>query len=455
MYKPHSVAEATYLPHVLPDFHNHPLVEAMNPYPYNPNDEYDIEPLDRQLRITPMFNESELALRAPLRKVLPSRLYRIFLPGPDHRKVFDTAYGLMLEGMRNRNPLQAAGESCLYSDGSGENSGAANEFGRIATLIGSSGLGKSTAVGRVLSSMGHQIIKHRAYHGQPFHETQLLYHYFKVSENLQPADIYLHAAKMASELTGNTFLKQTPGARRSLSDKRDYCRMVLRSSHCGILVIDNLEYLFRARDDVKEQALSMILHIRDDFGIPILLVGTSEAYNYLASDDSVASRFIEGGYLEITRPTSAEDPYWDDMVRALWQWKWVRKDSPLTEAIRSKIYEFTAGVTRYLMVLLVQAQILAIESGYEKLDEISLEKAYNLFMKPIQPIVKGLLTNEPQIMRRYESMYADTTKLLNGYVEPVIGSSTAEQIKRLGAQIASLRSGLHNGKTPPAAAAAA
>ncbi|MGQ0501551.1 MAG: TniB family NTP-binding protein [Panacagrimonas sp.] len=441
MYKPHSVAEATYLPHVLPDFHGHPLVEAMNAYPYNPEDEYDIEPLDRQLRVTPMFNERELEYPAPLRKVLPSRLYRIFLPGPDHRKVFDTAYGLMLEGMRNRNPLQAAGESFLYSDGSGENCGAANEFGRIATLIGPSGLGKSTAVGQVLSSMGHQLIKHRDYHGQPFHETQLLYHYFKVSENLEPADIYLHAGKMAGQLTGNTFLKQMPGARRSLSDKRDYCRMVLRSSHCGILVIDNLEYLFRARDDVKEEALSMILHIRDDFGIPILLVGTSEAYSYLVSDDSVASRFIEGGYLEITRPPSAEDAYWDDMVRALWQWKWVRKDSPLTDTIRSKIYEYTAGVTRYLMVLLVQAQILAIESGYEKLDEVSLAKAYNLFMKPIHPIVNGLLTNEPQIMRRYESMYADTTKLLNGYMEPAIGSSTAEQIKQVGVQLQKLREG--------------
>jgi len=439
MNKPVSYTEADYKPHLLPDFHGHPLVEAMNPYPFNLENELDVGPLDRQLRVVPRFDPSELDFPAPVRKLLPARLYRIFLPGPDHRRVFDVCYSLIVDGYRNRNPLQPEGESRLYADGYENPCSGSNDFGRIGVLIGPSGTGKSTSVGRVLMTLGSQVIQHKNYHGQPFHETQLLYHYFKVSENLVPADIYLHAGKLAGQLTGNKFLKQTPGVHRGLTAKREYCHMVLSSSHCGLLVIDNLEYLFRASDEVKDEALSMIQHIREDFKIPILLIGTSEAYGPMVADDSVASRFLDGGYTELSRPLDHTHEYWRDMVKKVWTWKWVRQDSPLTEDIEKQIYKLTQGVTRYLLVLLVQAQILAIERGYEKLDEQSLGAAFERYMKPIHPIVTGLSTKNPAIMRRFESMYADTTRLLPGFVDPAIGAPRADQVRNVIQDLASAK----------------
>jgi hypothetical protein len=61
-----------------------------------------------------------------------------------------------------------------------------------------------------------------------------------------------------------------------------------------------------------KKIIALLVNLRDELGLPIVLVGTYKALRLLEGNMSSARRLCEGGYFDLARPPSAEDPLCQD-----------------------------------------------------------------------------------------------------------------------------------------------
>ncbi len=402
-----SKADAQYTPEIHQQFKGNPYIEAMDSLP---EEDQNIEDL---LSVNLQISDDELKLSKQERMFLPEIIYDIYVPGRQLVSLAKRCISYTKNGYRKRNPFVENGAG-LFINSFNSPCGPSCQAGKIATVVGPSGIGKTTAVARVLCGLGSQVIFHKEYNTRCFNEIQLLYHYVNITGSLKPEDVYVAVGKKAGELTENRLAFPVPGRNRSPDFKRDYCERVLKGSATGVLVIDNFERILKASETVREEMLAMLVNIRDSFGMPILLVGTMEVANYLQRDTSVTSRLVEGGYWEMKRPLSWVDEEWNEILEVMWSYSWARNQGKLDDTVKMKIYDCTQGITRLLATLLVESQKLAIEREIEEITIEILDEVFNTHLKMMHPVLEALATKDPTIMRNYEAMYAASAQQLPG-----------------------------------------
>ena len=113
----------------------------------------------------------------------------------------------------------------------------------------------------------------------------------------------------------------------------------------GLLVIDEIQHL--CRDEVKQSAsrklLSFIVQVVNSLGVPVVMVGNSNALNLLSSELRMARRSTG-----ITNPHwmrfEATHPEWLLLTDELWKYQYLKVKSELTDPIRAEFYKQTQGI---------------------------------------------------------------------------------------------------------------
>lgn len=145
---------------------------------------------------------------------------------------------------------------------------------------------------------------------------------------------------------------------------------LLRKVHTRILIIDEVQNLLACNASQQRQVLNQLKFLGNQLKIPLVGVGTEEAWSAIKSDAQLANRF---------------DPFplpvWskgDDLLQLLMSFGQtlpLRKPSDLAdERIAAQVLARTDGTIGEITRLMEQAAIYAIESGTERigLDTISL-----------------------------------------------------------------------------------
>ena len=117
--------------------------------------------------------------------------------------------------------------------------------------------------------------------------------------------------------------------------------------------------------------IGMLTQLINDSGISICMVGTSESVMFFESSDYLARRSLGLQYQAMDY-----DDDFHKICKELYSYQYVKHYTELTEAITEWIYEHSAGIISNIVVLLHDAQEIAIMDGTEALDISSLNKAY-------------------------------------------------------------------------------
>lgn len=168
--------KAEYHEQLLPEYRNNPLLEAL------PDLLSNEEVLDKLRKNELDYDPSEREWDAKLRIHCLARLSQDFYqPMPQHFDIESRISVCLRQGYRNRNPLET-GYTALANEGY-EAAVENREIRHIPgyrpnatgfTIIGVSGVGKSTAVEKILD-LYPQVIEHTEYRGQPLPITQLVW----------------------------------------------------------------------------------------------------------------------------------------------------------------------------------------------------------------------------------------------------------------------------------------
>ncbi|WP_316347338.1 AAA family ATPase [Desulfuromonas acetoxidans] len=380
------------------DFNGNPLIEALRPPACDPDEAI--------LRLVqkPPFAAEERELPPVYRSILPHRLVNFFFPQEHHVRLLQNIHIQLLDGYRKRNPMTAAGQRLLYSAGE-RGAEVLKTPAKISFVTGMTGMGKSTAIRAILKSLGSPVLKHSNYRGQPFPETQILY----LMRNVSPRDSAKSVCRSLLEFCGellstDNFLSIMKGNRTG-AQYVTLLKKIIANYHVGMLVIDEFQNLSLASSGGKAELLSMVINLRDELGVPIILVGNYKAASLFRSDPSAARRLIEGGFHEIKRPETHLAPEWKCFCEILWKYQWVREPKELTEEIVEGLYDCCQGITGIAVNVFVKSQEEAILNGVESLTASYIREIFVKHFVPIHGIVDILSSNDPSVISEYEDLY--------------------------------------------------
>jgi AAA domain len=401
----------------VPKKHKTTMTEVASPnYLTRGFEELDGNPLIAHLRLPPEtdsaaflalgqrpeFNVQDRDLPNSIRRLLIKRLRRFYVPTLEaHRQALTEITTNVLDGYIARNPMTARGQALLYG-------GAADlEFRPTISLIaGYSGMGKSTLVDRILAYLGQQLHRHAEFDGKPFPEKQILYLRRNCPERCTVGTLcstfgdYTDRV-LGLELYSGVFAKLKGGSRTLYLAE---ISKIIRTHHVGFLVIDEFQNLSLMGVGAKE-IIALLVNLRDELGLPIVVVGTYKALKLLEGDMSTGRRLVEGGYFDLQRPTSSQDKSWTDLCSIAWKYQWVRNPVEFDADICDVLYDVSQGITGIMLSAFSFAQLAAINNRTERVDAELIRKVYVDRMKPLHPALRVLQSGDPRLMKTFDDLY--------------------------------------------------
>lgn len=276
------------------------------------------------------------------------------------------------------------------------------------SVVGLSGIGKSTALHAILS-LYPQTIRHERYEGNQFVHTQITWLKLDCPRDGSLAGFcqqFFHAVGQA--LGDQDYHKRH--RHRNINDALQQMEQVASTFFIGALLIDELQNLHLAKTGGKESMLNFFLHLVNNIGIPVVFIGTNSMISLFSDVMRVARR--SGSTVEFKR-FEKDDEEWQFLVENLWSYQWCKQTTELTPEIFEALYEHTQGVTDFLVKLLVLCQRYAIQSGSECLTAEAIGKVSNAKMQILKPALSALRSRDPARMRQFDDLLPIEEQLID------------------------------------------
>ena len=335
---------------------NNPLIEALPPMLAG-------KELIHALACVPPYRESDRELSAGKRLQLLSFLYDFYQPLPMTLDLYCEVYNALQHCYGQYTSAKEASALQLgYAAMQGKALTASVGGGNSFSVIGVSGLGKSTALQRVLS-LFPQIIEHRHYHGKQFFCHQVLYLVVQTPHDASIKALILDIYLQLDSLLGTSYQRDALSKRLSVDVLVSQLNQIVRINHIGLLVIDELQNIAYRKGDGGIRFLNFLVHLINGTGVSVCMVGTPRVLQVLQQEFRSARRTT--GLICDRLENSTE---FSLLLRGLWHYQYTRQNTALTPELQNWLYRKTQGVPDILVKLLYNAQKQCILDGREELD---------------------------------------------------------------------------------------
>ena len=421
--------EAQYKEQVIPDYQDNPFIEAL-PNLLSPHKVVE------KLAFYPQYHQNERKLDSHYRIYMVDRLFQVFQPLPMNIELERKISRALRQGYVFRNPFESKLAQGFYRDYYGTNPINSKDDGFYPssfgfTLIGISGLGKTSSLKRILN-MYPQVIVHSEYRGIPFSAYQVVWVKLECPHDGSIKGMLYEFFSEIDRLLGTNYYQKMMRTRATADAMMTVMNQVVRNCSLGILIIDEIQHLSMAKSGGSEKMLNFFVNLVNNVGVPVILVGTPKAVKVLQGDFRQARRGSGlGGDMVCDRIQM--DEVWDLLVSSIWHYQWTRKETPLTPELSSVLYEETQGIPDLLKKVYVIAQAHAISSGKEEITPYVIKKVAKENLKLIQPMITALKTNNLREIIKYEDIYVgdiNYTDYLTRTKESISLDLRAKEIKK-------------------------
>lgn len=433
----------------VPEIDDNPLLAHLRLPPETDDDAF------LALGLQANFDPNERELPTSIRRLRVNRLRRFFIPvQPAHRRALIGIGSQLFDGYMARNPMTPEGQRILYGEP------VASQFrSTISFLAGHSGMGKSALMDQVLAYWGDQVCRHTSFRGESFPEAQLLWLRRNLPEYCTASNLCSTFGDHTDHVLGTAhysrvFAKIRPHGNLYMREMRK----IITDHHVGMMVLDEFQNL-SLMGIGAEKIISLLVNLRDELGVPIVLVGTYKALRLLEGSMSSARRLCEGGYFDLERPLSHEHEGWNALCEAAWKYQWIRNPADYSPEISAALYDVSQGITGIMLSVLSTAQLAAMEDdGDETVNADLIRRVYRERMKPLHSAVRVLQSGDPRLMDKFDDLYQNAYPTINrgednigdvqlaNEVDESLGADTEISSDTLGTK-PPLRSGRRKSKT--------
>ncbi|WP_420467180.1 AAA family ATPase [Panacagrimonas sp.] len=323
-----------------------------------------------------------------------SRLSSTFYPRPEYLRYSMLFDRLVRAGYEpRRNLIEGNGPSlCERSPGIVYNTAKTLPIdGSCLLLAGATGSGK-TYITKLICAQYPEYIDHGQITKGRIQLVQIPVLYVRCPSNgslISLGRAFFLALDERLQLHG-FYSKRAEKTSASTEDLSQAMSQACKTHAIGALVFDEFQDLMDASHKSSRGIINFLLSLRDTIKVPIVYVGTFPMLSLFGNDGRSARRSAAGGAVLIARFPSHDDEIWMAMCDAYWAAQWTKKPSKLTPQLRKLIYSLSQGIPDYFHQVFVRAQELAIESGHERLDEDTLQDAFDYRCQALHTTVAAL-----------------------------------------------------------------
>ena len=317
-----------------------------------------------------------------------SDLYSIYIPSQMSTEIYSKLYlGIIRSMQKKGNKLAVQQFNSTYRTMQNVKNKTGNQQydGIIGgsdsfTIIGTSGIGKSSAISRALNLI------------EANHVIEIEQPYTKILPCLTvqcPFDssvkgLLLEILRKVDEQLGTDYAQ----TKRFTTDMLIGAVSQVCLNHIGLLVVDEIQNVVNSKNG--KNLIGSLTQLINNSGISICMVGTPESEIFFEQAMQLARRSVGLKYTALPY-----DEHFCEVCECLFSYQYVKNTTQIDSTIIDWLYQHSAGVISIVVSLIHDAQEIAILNGREVLDTKSLDEAYNNRLSMLHDYIKPAMRKKP------------------------------------------------------------
>lgn len=337
------------------------------------------------MAILPEYKDSIRNENQAIRLMALSDLYSVYIPSAMSMEIYSKLYLALLRSLQKKGTKMAIKQQyenfrAIKQQEYNGIMGGSDSF----TIIGCSGIGKSSAISRAINLItGNRIIK--------IEKT-----YLKIVPCIVvqcPFDssvkgMLLEILRKVDEVLETKYYDNAVRARATTDMLIGVVSQVCLN-HVGLLIVDEIQNVVNSKNG--KSLIGSLTQLINNSGISICMVGTPESMIFFESAMQLARRSLGLNYGVMEY--GAE---FTGICKVLYSYQYVQQRTEITDAIIEWLYEHSAGVLSIVVSLIHDAQEIAILGGKELLNMETLNEAYQKRLSLLHDYIQPTITHNQQ-----------------------------------------------------------
>ena len=332
--------------------------------------------LDDALSYLPTYKPDIIYADAATRLVALSDIYRVFLSNAMSREIYSKLHlGLLRSLQKKESPLMprqyVENQKAIQMVESSGIIGGADSF----TIIGPSGIGKSTSISRSIQLLSKTpiIVTEKPY--RQIIPCVMVQTPFDAS----PKGLLLEILRVVDSKLGSDYCEKALRSRNTTVDTLTGCLASVCSNHIGTLILDESQHLIGQK--AGGSLARCLMQLLNSSGISVAMVGTPSVLPFLSGGEFQLARRTLGLYYEPMEYGQA----FRDLCTTLFRYQYVKNRTELDKPMMYRLFEFSQGNPSVLVGLLHDVQECSILSGREEISSDLLHAAYQTRLRMLHP----------------------------------------------------------------------
>ena len=358
------------------------------------------------LEVLPEYDPSICTADAPVRLMALSELYRIYVPSQMSLEIYSKLYLALLRSLQKKGTKLAVQQqnqnfrAIMQQEYSGI-MGGSDSF----TIIGASGIGKSSAISRAITL----ITENRIVEVENPYTKIIPCICVQCPFDSSVKGLLLEILRKVDECIGSKYYQNALRA-RSTTDMLIGSVSQIALNHIGLLVVDEIQNVVNSKNG--KSLVGMLTQLINNSGISICMVGTPDSSIFFEQAMQLARRSLGLRYELMEYGVNFRR-----FCEVLFSYQYVRNQTEITDALIEWLYEHSAGNISVVVSLIHDAQEIAILNSKEILNLEVLNEAYTKRLSLLHSFInikQKSQTSKPR--KKNDALKLPKTEIDNGEI---------------------------------------
>ena len=374
------------------------------------------------LEVLPEYTEDICSMDSVTRLIALSDLYKIYIPSFMSVEIYSKLYLALIRSInKKQTKLATVQQNENFKAVSGYEyrgiMGGSDSF----TIIGASGIGKSSAISRAITLITEDKIIQTTEPYSKIIPCVIVQCPFDSSVK----GLLLEILRKVDESIDSSYYEKALRS-RATTDMLIGSVSQVALNHIGLLIVDEIQNVVNSKNG--KSLVGSLTQLINNSGISICMVGTPESSIFFEQAMQLARRSLGLNYGEMKY-----DEHFRQFCEQLFSYRYVKQEMILTDSIIQWLYEHSNGITSVVVSLIHDAQEIAILNNTETLSIENLEEAYqkrlsllHSYIKPQMPSKTVSKKSERINIKRIEN--AKNEHINANLLQEILSKSKSEQI---------------------------